>query len=309
MNYIKETGYFKSNNQYSQIAYYIYKPLNKPKAIFQISHGMCEYIERYEPFINFLASHDILVCGNDHLGHKNSADCKENLGYFSFSDGWKCLVKDLVSMTKIIKKQYPNIPIFLFGHSMGSFVARFYITKYSHLIDGAIICGTSGSNPLIEFGQLITTFVKKLKGDFYRSKLIQYFMFGTYNSKYKNVKTTHDWLTRDNSIINNFLKDDYCTFIFTASAFHDLVMLLKVVSSKNWYNAVPKNLPIYLISGDMDPVGNWGKGMKEVKRKLEKKNLEDFSSKLYKDFRHEILNEIDKEVVYKDILTWLNQRI
>ena len=305
----KEDFYYTSTAGTTKIHAVRYIPSGEVKAILQIAHGMVEYIERYEPFINFLASHDILVCGNDHLGHKNSADCKENLGYFSFSDGWKCLVKDLVSMTKIIKKQYPNIPIFLFGHSMGSFVARFYITKYSHLIDGAIICGTSGSNPLIGFGQLITTFVKKLKGDFYRSKLIQYFMFGTYNSKYKNVKTTHDWLTRDNSIINNFLKDEYCTFIFTASAFHDLVMLLKVVSSKNWYNAVPKNLPIYLISGDMDPVGNWGKGMKEVKRKLEKKNLEDFSSKLYKDFRHEILNEIDKEVVYKDILTWLNQRI
>ncbi len=309
MSYTKETRYFNSSNEHSKIAYYIYKPLNEPRAILQISHGMCEYIERYESFIDFLTSYDILVCGNDHLGHKNSADCKEKLGYFASSDGWKCLAKDLASMTKIIKKQYPNIPTFLFGHSMGSFVARVYITKYSHLIDGVIICGTSGSNPLVDIGKLAITTIKKIKGDFYRSKLINFLMFGAYNSKYKNVKTTHDWLTRDSSIIDTFLRDDYCTFIFTASAFHDLVMLLKVVSSKNWYDAVPKKLPFYLISGDMDPVGNWGKGIEEVKTKLEKKNLEDFSSKFYKNYRHEILNEMDKEVVYKDILNWLNQRI
>ncbi len=309
MNYIKETGSFKSSNGISKIAYYIYKPLNPPKAVLQISHGMCEYIERYEDFIAFLTDHDILVCGNDHLGHKNSADSKEKLGYFAPVNGWKCLPRDLASMTRIIKKQYPDIPNFLLGHSMGSFVARVYIAKYSHLIDGAIICGTSGSNPAIGTAKLIISFIKKVKGEFYRSKLINYLMFGAYNSKYGKARTTHDWITRDEVIVNNYLKDEYCTFIFTASAFYDLVMLLKVVSQKAWYNAIPKNLPLYLISGDMDPVGNWGKGIQEVKMRLEKKNLEDFSSKFYKDYRHEILNEIGKEVVYEDILNWIDHRI
>lgn len=309
MNYTKETNTFKSSNCSSNIAYYVYKPLNPPRAIVQISHGMCEYVERYEDFINFLTKQDILVCGNDHLGHKNSADSKEKLGFFAPQNGWVNLVDDLSILTKIIKEQYPELPIFLLGHSMGSFISRLYITKYHALINGVIICGTSGSNPLIGLAEIITNFVKKVKGPFYRSNTVNFLMFGSYNSHYKNTRTTHDWITRDEGVVDVFLADEYCTFIFTASAFCDLVALLKKVSQDEWYKAVPKNLPFYLLSGDMDPVGNWGTGIEEVKTRLEKENLEDFSSKFYKDYRHEILNEIGKETVYEDILIWLNQRI
>ena len=309
MNYTKETGTFKSTNGTSTITYYIYKPLTSPRAILQISHGMCEYIERYEDFIDFLTGHDILVCGNDHLGRKNSADSKDKLGYFAPEHGWSCLPDDLAILTKLIKEQYPDLPNFLFGHSMGSFISRVYITRHAHLINGVIICGTSGSNPAIGLAKIITRLAKKVKGPFYRSKFINQVMFGTYNSKYNNVRTTHDWLTRDEAIIDKYLKDEYCNFIFTTSAFHDLVTLLDTVSQDSWYDAVPKNLPFGLISGDMDPVGNWGKGIKEVRARLKKRNLEDFSSKLYKDYRHEILNETGKEIVYKDILNWLNRRI
>lgn len=309
MNYTKETNTFKSTNKISTITYYIYKPVNPPRAILQISHGMCEYIERYEDFIDFLTGHDILVCGNDHLGHKNSADSKDKLGYFAPENGWSCLPDDLAVLTKIIRKQYPDIPAFLLGHSMGSFISRVYITRHADLIDGVIICGTAGSNPAIGLAKIVTKLAKKAKGPFHRSKLINLLMFGAYNSKFNKVRTTHDWITRDEAIVDKYLSDDYCTFIFTASAFYDLVILLDTVSQDSWYDAVPKNLPLYLISGDMDPVGNWGKGIIEVKERLEKRSLEDFSSKLYKDYRHEILNEIDKEVVYEDILTWLNHRI
>lgn len=309
MAYTKETNTFKSCNQTSNITYYIYKPLNPPRAILQISHGMCEYIERYEDFINFLTGHDILVCGNDHLGHKNSAASKEMLGYFAEENGWTYLPEDLAAMTKIIKKQYPDIPNFLLGHSMGSFISRVYITRHADLIDGVILCGTSGSNPAIGAAKVITKLVKKVKGSFYRSKTVNRLMFGAYNSKYKNVRTTHDWITRDEAAVDKYLSDEYCTFIFTASAFCDLITLLDTVSLDSWYDAIPNALPIYLISGDMDPVGNWGKGIIEVKERLEKRDLEDFSSKLYKDYRHELLNEVGKEVVYEDILNWLNHRI
>ena len=309
MNYTKTCNTFKSSNCSTDITYYIYEPFTEPKAIVQISHGMCEYIERYEPFIEFLTAHGFLVCGNDHLGHKNSTPSDDKLGYFAPANGWSFLVDDLSILTKIIKEQYPALPVFLLGHSMGSFVARLYITRYADLINGVLICGTSGSNPLIGIAEIITNAVKKVKGPFHRSKLINSLMFGTYNSKYENSKTTHDWLTRDEALVDVFLKDKYCTFLFTTSAFCDLVALLKRVSQEESFKAIPKNLSYFLISGDMDPVGNWGKGLDEVKHRLEKENLEDFSSKFYKDFRHEILNEIGKEEVYEDILIWLNQRI
>ena len=309
MNYKKSSNTFKSSNHSSNITYYIYEPLTTPKAIVQISHGMCEYIERYEHFIDFLTGHGFIVCGNDHLGHGKSAGSKDKLGYFAPENGWSCLPDDLSILTKLIKERYPNLPIFLFGHSMGSFISRIYITRYSDLINGVIICGTSGSNPLIGAGKVIINLVKKIKGPFHRSNLIRLLMFGTYNNKFEKPRTEYDWLTRDPAIIDTYIKDDYCNFIFTSSAFYDLATLLDTVSQDSWYHAVPKKLPFYLISGDMDPVGNWGKGIEEVRTRLKKENLEDFSSKFYKDLRHELLNEIGKEEVYEDVLIWLNQRI
>ena len=163
MNYTKSSNTFKSSNCSSDITYYVYETLTTPKAILQISHGMCEYIERYEHFINFLTGHGFIVCGNDHLGHGKSADTKDKLGYFALENGWSYLPDDLSILTKIMKEQYPDLPIFLFGHSMGSFVARIYITRYSELINGAIICGTSGSNPLIGAGKVVINLVKKIK--------------------------------------------------------------------------------------------------------------------------------------------------
>lgn len=305
MNFMKEVHKTKSTSGQGSITYYIYKPLHKPKAIVQISHGMCEYLERYEPFIDFLTSQDILVCGNDHLGHKNSAVSKDKLGYFAPKDGWKYLVKDLAKITYIIKASYPNLPYFLFGHSMGSFIARLYISQYSSFIDGAIICGTSGSNPAIGFASLLTDLVCRIKGEFYRSTFIDTLMFGSYNRKYTNVKTKSDWISKDEAIVNAYIKDKNCTFIFTASAFRDLVKLLKLASSKAWYHAVPKNLPIFLISGDMDPVGNYGKGIREVERRLRNEHLTDLTVKLYKDDRHELINETDREIVFEDILKWI----
>ncbi len=309
MNYTKSSNTFKSSNCSSDVTYYIYQPATTPKGIVQISHGMCEYIERYEHFIDFLTGHGFLVCGNDHLGHGKSVTSKDKLGYFAPENGWTCLPDDLSILTKIMKDQYPDLPYFLLGHSMGSFISRIYITRYADLIDGVIICGTAGTNPLTWAAKIITRLMKKIKGPFHRSNLVNSLMFGKYNNKFENARTTHDWITRDTAIVDTYLKDDYCNFIFTTSAFCDLVMLLDTVSKDSWYKAVPKKLPFYLLSGDMDPVGDWGKGTKEVETRLKKENLEDFSSKFYKDFRHELLNEIGKEEVYEDILIWLNQRI
>ena len=308
MSYTKITGTFQSTNHTSKIKYYIYEPQNTPKAILQISHGMCEYIERYEPFISFLTSHDILVCGNDHLGHKGSIVSKENLGFFNDKDGWKCLVQDLAKMTLLIKKEYPTIPNFLFGHSMGSFVARIYITKYSYLIQGAIICGTSGINLTAPLGLIFANTVKILKGSHHRSQFMNNLMFGNYNAKCEDPETSSDWLSRDPNIVKEYLEDDYCNFIFTISAIKDLVTMVHIVSTNYWYRLVPITLPIHLVSGDMDPLGNYGKGIKEVHLRLARHGMKDLTMKLYNDCRHELANEINKEVFFQDILEWIEER-
>ncbi|MFA9463519.1 MAG: alpha/beta fold hydrolase [Velocimicrobium sp.] len=309
MNYSKEVHTFKSSNGHNLVTYFIYKPLTSPRAILQISHGMCEYVERYEHFIDFMTIQGILVCGNDHIGHKNSVANKEDLGYFASRNGWTYLTKDLATLTRSIKKEYPNLPIFLFGHSMGSFIARAYLVEYPDLLNGAIICGTAGTNPILGLGKFFISMVKTLKGDRYRSKFLDNLMFGSYNKKYATVRTAKDWLSTDETIVDTYLKDEYCMFIFTTSAFHDLSMLLGSVSSNEWYRFVPKNLPIYLISGSMDPVGNYSKGILEVAERLNAQQLSDFSYKLYPNYRHELLNEIGKEEVYQDVLNFVNTHI
>lgn len=309
MNYLKTTGTFLSSNQHNNITYYIYKPSQNPKAIVQISHGMCEYIERYEFFIEFLTKQNILVCGNDHLGHKGSTSPDNVLGYFAPKDGWKYLAKDLAILTRLVKKQYPNTPYYLFGHSMGSFVARLYISKYYHLIDGVIISGTSGTNPFTPAGMLLAKSVQKIKGSYYRSDFIQNTMFGKYNNKFETATSPFDWLTRDCDIVQKYEADSNCNFIFTTSAFIDLIKLLSIISTEKWYNSVPSSLPIFIMSGKMDPLGNYGKGILEVYGRLLGRGIKDLTIKLYPEYRHELLNEIGKEVVYKDILHWITQHI
>lgn len=309
MNYTKEIGKLASRNGIQDITYYIYTPLGPPKAILQISHGMCEYLERYEGFIDYLTGQGFLVCGNDHLGHKNSVPSKDKLGYFAPKNGYTFLVRDLARVTRMVQRQYPDLPFFLLGHSMGSFVARAYLVRYPDLIDGIIICGTSGSNPALGAGSILISIIKAIKGEFYRSAFIDKVMFGKYNSRYDQTSSKFDWLTHDAAIIERYEKDEYCNFLFTASAYKDLLRLLGYVSSKLWYEAVPKELPFFLISGDMDPVGGWGKGIQEVEKKLRRQGLTKLTVKLYKDMRHEILNETGKEEVFKDILSWLEQQL
>lgn len=305
MNYTKETGQLASRNGIQNITYYIYTPICPPKAILQISHGMCEYIERYEDFIDYLTGHGFLVCGNDHLGHKNSAISKDKLGYFAPKNGYTFLARDLARVTRRIQRQYPELPFYLFGHSMGSFVARAYLSRYPDLIDGIIICGTSGSNPALSVGSALISIIKAVKGEFYRSPFIDKLMFGNYNSRYGQISSKFDWLTRDPSIVTKYENDEYCNFLFTTSAYKDLTRLLHYVSSQEWYTSIPKELPFLLISGAMDPVGGFSQGILEVEKKLRHQGLTRLETKLYPDMRHEILNEVGKEEVYSDILHWL----
>lgn len=307
MSYTKIVNTFPSTNGKNDITYYVYKPEGEIRGILQISHGMCEYVERYEPHIEFFTANGLLVCGNDHLGHKNSVTNKGELGYMGAKDGWKNLYEDVHKMTTIIKEQYPGLPVVLFGHSMGSFVARATIANYGNEYAAAIICGTAGSNPIAKLGLGIAKFVRLIRGKYARSAMLTALSFGNYNSKYENPQTAYEWLTRDQEVVKKYMNDEYCMFTFTTSGYVDLISILSYVSSDAWYDMVPDTLPIFLISGDMDPVGNWGEGVKEVASKLQKKKRADFSMKLYPQMHHEILNEFGKEEVYSDMLEFINR--
>lgn len=286
-------------------------PESKPVAIFQIAHGMAEHGERYEEFARYLCGKGFAVLVDDHAGHGKSVKSDDDLGYFGENGGWDSFVEDERTLTEIVKNDYPDTPIIFFGHSMGSFIAREYIRRYGNdeRIKAAVICGTSGKNTASAFAIKLAGAIIRIKGSRHRSNFINSVAFGTYNSKIKNARTTFDWLTRDEKIVDEYIADKYCGFLFTAAGYRDLFTILDTVSKKEWYSAVPNELPLMIISGEEDPVGTYGKGIKQVYNDLKNSGQKDVTLNLYPQMRHEILNEFGKEKVFEDIALWALSKI
>lgn len=286
-------------------------PANGPKAVFQIVHGMAEHGERYEEFAAYLCEKGFAVLVDDHIGHGKSVNSDDDLGYFGENNGWDSFVEDERSLTELIKSEYPDIPIVFFGHSMGSFIAREYIRRYGNdeRIKATIFCGTSGKNPAAPIAIGLAEAVAKLKGSRYKSKFIDKLAFGTYNKKISNAKTSFDWLTSDNSIVERYINDKYCGFLFTAAGYKDLFTVLNRVSGKDWFASLNKNLPVLLTAGEDDPVGAYGKGIKQIYNDLKLADVKDVTLKLYPAMRHEILNELNRARVYEDIAAWSLSKI
>ncbi len=279
------------------------------KAVIQVAHGMAEHLERYGRFAAALCERGYALYINDHIGHGKSISDKDELGYFGEKDGWKNFVEDCHQLTEIIKKENPSVPVIFFGHSMGSFVARAYSTKYADEIAGAVYCGTAGPNPAAGAGILLTNIIAKFKGTHYRSKLIDKVGFGTYNNKFEG-RTAFDWLSRDNEEVDKYIADDLCGYLFTAYGYRDLFSLLSYVSSAEWFSGLSKDLPVLIISGAMDPVGEYSKGIEKVYKSLCDAGKDNVSRILYPDARHEILNEkACFDDVCADVTGWIEEII
>lgn len=279
------------------------------KAVLQISHGMAEYGERYEELGAYLCEAGYAVIINDHVGHGRSIKTADDLGYFN-GDKNKAgigFVEDVHKLTLIAKEEFKK-PVILMGHSMGSFVARHYITKYASDIAGAIICGTSGPNPAAGAGILVASLVEKIKGSKFRSEFINGLAFGLYNKRCEG-RTPFDWLSVNKENIDKYISDDLCGFLFTVSGYKNLFEVLQFVSAESWYGAVPSKLPMYLIAGTEDPVGTYGKGVETVYNKLKATGHTDVEIKLYEGLRHEIHNEDERFTVYADIIKWCDSVI
>ena len=296
---------FKSSDGHTEIAAYLYTDDTcAPRAVVQISHGMCEYVGRYDDFAAYLCGQGYAVCGNDHLGHGASAD-GGTLGYFADRGGAALVLEDLHRMNEIAHREFPGLPVILFGHSMGSFFARWYAARWPETIDGLVICGTGGPNPLGGVGLALTALLTRLRGPKYRSQLINKMAFGAYLKRIQNPKTPYDWITRDEKIVQAYAADPHCTFIFTVSAFHDLMTALDQVSSPHWAASLPKELPVLIISGEMDPVGDYGKGVRKVYDWLQAAGMKNLRMILYPSARHEVLNELCRDRCYQDVAAWL----
>ncbi len=282
----------------------IYIPQGEIKGLFHVVHGMCEHIGRYDSFMQKICEKGYITAGYDHLGHGKTVNDKSELGFFASEDGYKLLVRDVDVFCKRLKEQYKDLPYILFGHSMGSFIVRLAAEEFKGDFDKLIICGTGGPNPASGIGLKLTDIIRKRKGEKTFSPLVESLAFGSFNKGFEGY-SRYDWLTKDHEIVDDHANDELCQFRFTVSAMYDLIMLNKLSNRKEWFWNLPKELPVLLVSGDKDPVGNKGKGVKQVYAKLCAAGQEQVAMKLYENCRHEIHNDTCKDEMFKDVMNFV----
>lgn len=306
----KEEFTFDSRDGKTKIHAVRWVPEGKVVCIVQIIHGMAEYIERYEELAQYLGEKGILVTGDDHLGHGKSVGKDGTYGYFCEQDPATVVVRDVHRLKKMTQEEYPGIPYVILGHSMGSFILRNYLFRYGTGIQGAIVCGT-GSQPkaLVKVSKMIAALQGVFLGQKHVAKMIDRLAFGSYNKKIPGARTSVDWLCTEESVVDAYVKDEFCGFTFTVNGFKTLFTLLDRLNREENLNAMPKNLPVHFIAGDMDPVGNYGEGVRKAYEDFQKVGMERVSLKLYAGSRHELLNEKDKFKVYEDIYPWIMERV
>ncbi|MBR3946506.1 MAG: alpha/beta hydrolase [Bacteroidales bacterium] len=294
---------FKSSDG-ATIFYRRYMPDNTPRAILQIFHGMAEHSARYADFARFMTDNGIAVYVSDHRGHGNTIADKKEYGVWPHCDEWWRIIGDLKQLKDIATDENPNLPYFVLGHSMGSFLARTFITKYSTEISGVIISGT-GTNPtaVLRFGKLIANIACTFEGCRSKAKLLDKLSFGSYN---KGYSTPYQWLSRDDSQVKKYIADDLCGGLFSNSFYRGFFKGLIYINKRSSGALINKNLKMFFVSGEKDPVGNYGRGVEEAVEFYRNLRIPNIQMKLYTNARHEILNEINREEVYADLLNWIN---
>ncbi len=305
MSIIRKEAYFNSSNGLNKIRTLIWEDDElTPIGIVQMAHGMAEHIARYDEFARFLASNGFVVCGNDHLGHGKSIEDRYQIGFMGERDGDKRLVDDMHILTKIMKKRNPDIPYFLFGHSMGSFCARIYSVLFGYELDGVILCGTGDMPDLINAGvDLIEMLINKL-GMMKRYDKAAEMVNKGFSMMGPEKDSTLAWLSENKENRLNYSNDELCGFTYTLAGYRDVYNIIRTATDSDWALRMPKDLPIMIVSGADDPVGMNGKGVLAVADSLAGEGIEP-TTILYPGMRHEILNETDRDVVYKDILSFL----
>ena len=298
-------NFMRSSGGKRDVAYYVYVPDGAVRGIVQISHGMCDYVENYALLAERLTAAGLVVCGNDHLGHGNTAEDARDLGYFA-GGSYEVLLKDLRKMNRIIRSMYKGVPLVLLGHSMGSFLARAYTARYPETIDGAIFVGTAGTNNPTRAAQLFAGALGKSRGGHFRSQQLYNLSFKGYNARFAG-EGEFAWLSRDAAAGKRFEKDPQRNFIFTANGYYALFSVLAAVSKPAWAEHYPKDMPTLFLAGDMDPVGNYGKGPTEIYNRLAAAGVKNVSIKLYPGARHELHNETNKEEFFTDVLEWIKK--
>ncbi len=281
-----------------------------PKAVLQLVHGISEYILRYDNLARFLADHGVAVVGGDHLGHGGTARGREEYGFLAQKDGWDYLARDVRALRERMGAQYPGLPYFLMGHSMGSFLARTYLIRWPGTLSGCILSGT-GQEPsaLVSMCKALASLLCRAKGPRSRSKLINSLSTGAYNKKFAPNRTGADWISRDTAVVDAYIADPMCRFTPTVGMFRDMMGGLQFIADRENLAKMDPNTPVYLFSGDQDPVGGMGAGVRKVFGFFQQAGVKDLTLNLYPGGRHEMHNELERDQVYRDVLAWLETHI
>lgn len=303
---------FKSSDGRNNISAKYWIPESAPIAVLQITHGMVEYKERYDGFARFMAENGFLVCAHDHLGHGDSVSTVSDWGYINEKSPSDFLVEDMNGLRKIASQEYPGIPYYMLGHSMGSFMLRKYITRYGEGLSAAVIMGTGHNGSATAKVALgLTGTLALVKGWRHRSDFIQGLAFGESYKKYDltGTDTSNSWLTKDTAIVEKYYKDPKCTYKFTLAGYKALFEAVGAACDVKAAGAIPKDLPLLIVSGADDPVGDCGAGVEKAYKMYCDAGLHDITMKLFQGDRHEILNELDRETVYAYIFDFLKSKM
>lgn len=303
---MKKEFCYPSRDGVTQIHAVEWIPEGEVKGVLQICHGMVEYINRYHEFAEYMCERGYYVTGHDHLGHGQSIRNEEDYGYFEEKKGNQFVIGDIQKLREMTIEKYPDVPYYMLGHSMGSFLLRQYLTMYGKGLSGAIIMGTGYQrSAVLNMGQLVCRVIAAFKGWRYRSRFVDKLSFGSYNKRFEPGETSKDWITSDKDHRQKYVNDPLCSFMFTLGGYYQMFEGMKVLTRKESMERIPKDLPVLFVAGADDPVGAFGKGVEKVYKKYKTAGMQQVSMHLYEGDRHEILNETDREQVYEDLYQWI----
>lgn len=300
---------FLSSSGANNIHCRLWRPESEVRGLVQIVHGVAEHIGRYSDFAEYLTEHGFAVVGDDHLGHGLSVNDNSELGWFAEENGWDKVVQDEKKLHDLMVENFPGVPMILLGHSMGSFIARTYIGRYPDDFNACIISGT-GQNPAIvcRVGRMLANSEIKKHGSKYHSRRLQRLAFGSYLKGIENPIGPNDWICRDEAVIRRYDADPLCGGTASAGLMYDMMGGIMLIGTKAHMQKMNKAMPVLFLSGDADPVGSWGKGVRTVYSRFKDIGMQDVTLKLYPGGRHEMLNELNKQEVWNDVLSWLEEK-
>lgn len=285
-------------------------PEGETQAVVQIAHGVAEYIDRYEPFAAYLTERGIAVTGNDHIGHGQSLAEGAHRLWFGRGRSWDFAVDDLYALRSAAGKKSPDAPVFLLGHSMGSFLARTYLIRYPGTISGAILMGTGQMAPaLVTAGLAVAGAQIARVGEDGTSALVDKLAFGSYNKIFAPNRTDYDWLSVNRENVDAYIADPLCGGSVSVGLFREMLRGIRFISKPSNLAKMNMDTPVLFVSGSMDPVGDCGKGVQRALRSFQQAGVRNASIRLYPGARHEILNDDCRETVCRDLYDWVSAQL